>query len=191
MTAFKKIRVLRNGTGYTIQYANLGDNTFQTANVEKNSSYNFRFFSFASKGVVSVEPAKDRWDLVWGWSFYKALDKGIWIPYAFSDLIFTNSMNGVQVAEVLNTTVSYESFSETHIAAQTFNTKRDAIGSNWRVTQTGEGLPPVGVLKDRFYVVKDAAGNVYKLKFISFHAGNTDGGTRGYPKLEFKLVKKA
>ncbi len=61
------------------------------------------------------------------------------IPYAYSDLVFTNNMNGVQVAEVMTATVSYENFNETHIAAQTFNNKRDAIGSKWRATTTGTG----------------------------------------------------
>ncbi len=42
---------------------------------------------------------------------------------------------------------------------------------------------------DRFYVIKDAAGNVYKLRFISFHA--SDGGVRGYPKIEYKLGKES
>ncbi|WP_255157753.1 HmuY family protein [Siphonobacter sp. BAB-5385] len=41
---------------------------------------------------------------------------------------------------------------------------------------------------DRFYVIKDAAGNVYKLKFINYTS--TDGGERGYPNIEYKLVKK-
>jgi hypothetical protein len=38
-------------------------------------------------------------------------------------------------------------------------------------------------------VVKDPAGNYYKLKFISM--GLNDGGSRGYPVVEYKLVKAA
>jgi hypothetical protein len=37
-------------------------------------------------------------------------------------------------------------------------------------------------------VVKDAIGNVYKLKFLNFTSA--DGGERGYPNIEYKLVKK-
>ena len=192
LTGFKKIRVLRNASGgYTLQHADLGSETFTTVEISKDSKFNYTFFSLTTNSITTVEPPKDRWDFVWGWSWYKALDKGIWVPYAYSDLVFTNSRNNVQVAEVLTTNVGYADFNETHIAAQTFNNKRDAIGSNWRITQTGQGLPPVGVLKDRFYVIKDAAGNVYKLRWNSFHSGPADGGTRGYPKLEFKLIKKA
>jgi hypothetical protein len=38
-------------------------------------------------------------------------------------------------------------------------------------------------------MVKDATGNVYKLKFLNFTSA--DGGERGYPNIEYKLVKKA
>jgi len=192
LTGFKKIRVLRNANGgYTLQHADLNSETFTTVEISKDSKFNYTFFSLTTNSVKTVEPPKDRWDFVWGWSWYKTLDQGVWIPYAYSDLVFTNSRNNVQIAEVLTTAVSYAGFNETHIAEQTFNNKRDAIGSKWRITQTGQGLPPLGVLKDRFYVIKDAAGNVYKLRWNSFHSGPADGGTRGYPTLEFKLIKKA
>ena len=192
LTGFKKIRVLRNANGgYTLQHADLSATTFTSVDISKDNKYNFTFFSFAGNSVKSVEPPKDRWDFVWGWSWYKTDDEGTWIPYAYSDLVFTNNHNNVQVAEVMTSTVSYENFNESNIAAQTFSNKRDAIGSRWRATTTGQGQPPIGVLTDRFYVIKDAAGNVYKLRWNSFHSGPADGGTRGYPKLEFKLVKKA
>ncbi|MFN3381839.1 MAG: HmuY family protein [Runella zeae] len=42
---------------------------------------------------------------------------------------------------------------------------------------------------DRFYIIKDPNGNYYKLKFISFHP--SEGGTRGRPIIDYKLVKKA
>lgn len=186
ITAIKKIRVLRNANGYTLQYADINATTFQTLTIEKNSAYNFRFASFAT-GLVNVEPAKDRWDIVWGWSFYKTFDAETskWIPYAYSDLVFSNRSGNVQAAEVLTSTVSYADFKESDLAAVSFDTRSDAIGAKWRLaSQTG-----AGVYTDRFYVVKDAAGNVYKLKFVNFHP--SDGGKRGYPNIEYKLVKKA
>lgn len=185
ITAIKKIRVLRNGNGYTLQYADINATTFQTLNIEKNSTYNFKFVSFAN-GAVNVEPAKDRWDIFYSWGLYKTFDAEAnkWIPYAYSDLIFSNSLGNVHVAEVLTSTVTYSGFAEGNIAAVSFNAKSDAIGSKWRATQG-----TVGVYTDRFYVVKDGAGNVYKLRFVNFHP--SDGGKRGYPNIEYKLVKKA
>lgn len=173
-----KIRVLRSSAGYTLQYAKLNETTFKTIDIAKNTAYNFNYISF-DNGAVSVEPTKDHWDFEWTYSIYYTGTT----PYAFSDLVLTNYLGGVQAAEVLTSTVTYDAFAEANISAITFSESRNTISSNWRAT-TGT----IGVKTDRFYVIKDAAGNVYKLKFISFTS--QDGGTRGYPQLEYALVKK-
>ncbi|SEJ46157.1 HmuY protein [Dyadobacter koreensis] len=175
-----KVRVLRKGTGYTLQYAKLNETTFKTLDVTKDVTYNFQFASLEKGAAVSVEPTKARWDIVWGYSLYFTGTT----PYSFSDLVFINHHAGVTAAEILTSTTSYDAFAESNLSAVTFLADRDVIGSKWRVTSGGT----VGVKTDRFYLIKDAAGNVYKLRFLSFHAN--DGGERGKPKLEYKLVKK-
>ena len=185
-TDLMKIRVLRNTSGgYTLQYAGLTETAFKTLTIAKDASYNFSYVSFATGTPVSVEPAKDRWDIAWTGAVYKTnLSATVEVPYYFSDQVFINHLAGVQAAEVLTSTVSYDTFGESNLSTITFNGNRSVIGSNWRAT-TGT----IGVKTDRFYVVKDAAGNVYKLKFLNFTSA--DGGERGYPNIEYKLVKKA
>ncbi|GGM77656.1 hypothetical protein GCM10010967_06620 [Dyadobacter beijingensis] len=184
-TDLYKIRVLRKGAGYTLQYAKVNDTTFKTLDITKDAAYNFEFVSLEKGANVDVEPAKDRWDLKWGYSMYfTAAGPGVVLPYGFSDLVFTNSLAGVEAAEVLTTTATYDAFAETNLTGVTFSKAADAIGSKWRVTSGGT----VGVKTDRYYLIKDPAGNIYKLRFISFHP--SDGGERGKPKLEYKLVRK-
>ncbi|SDG10540.1 HmuY protein [Dyadobacter soli] len=179
-----KIRVLRKGTGYTLQYAKVNETTFKTLDVTKDAAFNFEFVSLEKGATVDVEPAKDRWDLKWGYSMYfTAAGPGVILPYGFSDLVFINNLGGVEAAEVLTTAATYDAFAETNLTGVTFSKSADAIGSKWRAT-TGT----IGVKTDRFYLIKDSAGNIYKLRFISFH--KDDGGERGKPKLEYKLVKK-
>ena len=62
-----------------------------------------------------------------------------------------------------------------------FSSDRSIIGINWRNVF-------VGVNKNVFYVVKDAAGNVYKLRYLKMGVGG-DGGVRGRPEMEYALVK--
>lgn len=174
-----KVRVLRATNGYTLQYAKLGETTFKTITITKNTSYNFSYVSFDKGTTVAVEPTKDHWDMEWTYSIYFTGTT----PYAFSDLVFTNYLGSIQAAQVLTSTVSYDTYAEANIATTTFSTSRNTISSNWRAT-TGT----VGVLTDRFYVIKDASGNVYKLKFVSFTT--QDGGTRGKPVIQYALVKK-
>lgn len=180
-----KVRILRNDDGYTVQYAAINESEFATADISKGDTHNFEFFSF-EEGKVSVEPAHDKWDFVWTWSMYFTGAPGNYIPYGFSDLVFVNHHGGTQAAEVMATGgVTYDGFGEDNLAGVTFEEGRSTIGSGWRVTSPAD---QAGVKTDRFYLIKDAAGNVYKLRFVSFHPG--DGGTRGKPVIEYALVKK-
>ncbi|WP_439555078.1 HmuY family protein [Dyadobacter sp.] len=179
-----KIRIVRKGTGYSVQYAKLNETTFKTVDVAKDAASNFEDISLEKGAAVDVEPAKDKWDLQWGYSMYYTNFGTGMIPYGFSDLVFTNRQANVEAAEVLTTTATYDAFAESNLAGITFSKDADAIGSKWRITSGGT----VGVKTDRFYLIKDPAGNIYKLRFVSFHAN--DGGERGKPKLEYKLVKK-
>lgn len=174
-----KIRVTRTSNGYTLQYAKLKETTIKTATITKDDSFNFTFFSLEGGNTVNVEPKKATWDIAWSYAAYFTAT----IPYFFSDFVVINQYAGVSAAKVDSTVVGYNSFTAANIAAQTFSSKRDAIGSSWRAT-TGNGI-----YKNFYYVVKDAAGNYYKLKFVSM--GLNDGGTRGYPVIEYKLVKSA
>jgi len=188
-----KVRILRAGEDYTLQYAPLNATAFETLTIQKEADYNFQFISFET-GPVTVEPAKAEWDFQWTWSVYfGGMPNGATYPYGFSDLIFINHLAGVTAAEVIfedengdsTGKPTYEDFAEADLSGVSFSNNRNVIGSNWRAT-TGDGA---GRKDDRFYLIKDAAGNIYKLRFISMGAGE-DGGTRGYPELEYTLVKQ-
>lgn len=189
-----KIRILRKATGYTLQYAKVTETTFKTLDVVKNAESNFQFVSLVKGATTAVEPTKADWDLIWGWSMYKTpyTDATVGfsglIPYGFSDLVFINNLAGVSAAQVdITATKAYTAFSEADLSTVTFDTKRDIIGSNWRISP-GPGVTNAGVNTKVFYLIKDGSGNVYKLKFNSFISN--DGGTRGKPVIEYKLVKK-
>lgn len=190
-----KIRVLKTGNDYTLQYAKLNATNFETVTLKKEDDFNFQYFSF-EKGPVKVEPAKTDWDFQWTWSLYFGGSGANMYPYGYSDLIFINALAGVSAAEVIfkdaegngNGKPSYEEFSESNLSELSFSTSRGTIGANWRVTPSPSPGVVAGARKDRFYVIKDAAGNVYKVKFNSFTP--EDAGKRGYPELEYKLVKR-
>jgi hypothetical protein len=183
-----KIRVLRNGAnGYTLQYAKVQETTFKTVSVVKNADFNAVFVSLGNNNdgaIVNAEPQKGSWDIQWSYSIYRSVattpNSG---PYFYQDFVAINNLGGVKAIEIKKAVKTYADFSESDVAALNFSANRDVIGSNWRVT-TG-----TGIVADTFYVIKDAAGNVYKMKFVSMGVG-TDGGERGKPVIEYKLVKK-
>lgn len=186
-----KAKITRNaGGGYTLQYGTITQTTgFTSVDIPKDAEYNFKYVSFDGGTIVNVQPKKTAWDFTWGYSVYQTNFGGGMVPYNFSDLIAINHLAGVQAfsrvyASDVVRNAAYTAFSIDSVtaAASTFSTERWAIGSSWRSTQ-----PATGVRTDRFYVIKDPAGNYYKIKFISM--GVNDGGERGRPVFEYKLVK--
>lgn len=180
-----KVKINRNGDGYKVQFARIGETSIQTVDIPKNADFNFSFLSLETAKIVSAEPRKLSWDIQWGYSTSNAGTVPA-TPYWFQDFVSLNYAAGAEAAEVLTSTVTYEAFTEANITTQTFLKTRDAIGSKWRSTAPGT---TAGIRKDRFYVVKDPSGNIYKLRFVSMGLAS-DGGERGKPVIEYALVKK-
>lgn len=185
---WKKVRILRNGTtGYKIQVAELSATTHQEYIVNKDSDFNFTFFSLDTKNTVPVEPAKDKWDLNFTTFTNYFAYQGGFITYYYADFITTNSKGGTQVYEVLNTAATYDTFTIDSVVDANFwasTADQRIIGAAWR-NGGGPSSSP-SVKDDRFYVVKDVAGNIYKLKFLAL---TNDAGVRGYPVFEFALLQ--
>jgi hypothetical protein len=180
---WKKVRILRNGTGYTVQHADIAATSFQTIQVTRNNAYAFNYINF-NTGSIEVEPAKDKWDIAFTvFTNTTALGPTTLIPYVFLDVVLQNR-EAVQAVQVLTSTISYENFGEANVTGLTFSSSQLAIGTNWR-TGGGPNSGPA-VRTDRFFVVKDADNNYYKLRFTAL----SQNGERGRPRFEFALVKK-
>jgi hypothetical protein len=181
--SWKKVRIIRNGTGYAIQHADIGATTFQTIQVTRNAAYLFTHVKLDNNAAVNIEPEKDKWDIAYSTFMNQTQSSGGIVPYVFNDIILQNH-EGVETAMVMNTVSTYEAFAEANLTGITFGTTQTGVGSSWRIGG-GPGVSPT-VRTDRFYLVKDANGNIYKVKFLSL----TQNGERGKPSFEFALVKK-
>ena len=176
LRGWKKIRVLRNGDDYVLQYADLNDTTHEEVTISKNAAYNFSFFSMVNNNIVDVEPEKERWDICF--SVFTNILTGAG-SYGFSDFIFHNRKGGAESYLVNVADFSYESFSSSNLDDNAFLVDQTAIGSNWRDVFSGTHDDTV------FFVVKDPNGNIYKIKFLAL---TNDNGVRGYPEFEFELL---
>jgi hypothetical protein len=189
---WKKVRILRSGNGYKIQYADLTSATFTEKTISKDSDFNFSFFSLTSGNTVSVEPAKAKWDLNFTTftNYIPSQDaelKPIEVTYGFSDYITTNVKGGTQVYQVLTSAKTYEAFVKADVVEANFTlsaTDQRVIGSSWRNGGGPTSLPSIRT--DRFYVIKDGAGNYYKVKFLAM---TNDAGLRGNTTLEYAMLK--
>jgi hypothetical protein len=187
-----KIRVLRSASGgYTLQYARITETTFQTLEIPKDANVHYKLASFETGVLTNGQPEKTKWDLVWSYSVFQTTGLSGLAPYNFSDLIAINNLSNVQAkekiyADATAAAAAYTAFNKDSVSAglNAVAGGRWTIGSNWRTT-----APPnaVGVLTNRFYIIKDAGGNYYKLKCLNMGAGG-DGGTRGKPKFQYDLI---
>lgn len=182
---WKKIKIFRNGDSYVLQHADIEATEFATVTFTKDNDYNFVYFSFEN-GQVEVEPNKQEWDIMWS-SGTNIIDfpQGVngKLAYFYQDLVYHNIHAGVSAVEVLESDASYEDFDAAQLGGYTLNDSDQlTIGFNWR----GGGGPnsDTVVREDRFYLIKDVEGNIYKLRFLSL----TKDGERGRPSLEYELV---
>ncbi|SIS53729.1 HmuY protein [Zobellia uliginosa] len=176
-----KIRVLRNGNDYTLQYARLEDTTHKEISVSKDAAFNFQFVSLISDTLVSVEPEKDKWDL--NFTVFTNEIEG-YGSYGYADFVATNSKGEVSAYKVDAESKPYEEFTISDIDTEALDTDQRAIGSSWR-NGGGPGTLP-SLKEDVFFIVKDGDGNYYKLKFTALV---NESGIRGYPAFEYTLLQ--
>jgi hypothetical protein len=180
---WKKIRVLKNGDNYVLQYADLDATTHKEVTISKNVANNFTFFSFNTESEVVVAPEKKKWDLNFTVFTNEITGYG---SYGYSDYVVNNTKAEAKVY-MIDTDVdayTYESFSLVDVDNSIFTNDQRSIGSSWR---NGGGPGSLPSLKENvFYIVNDTDGNLYKLKFLAFT--NADG-ERGHPEFIYSLLE--
>ena len=181
---WKKIRILRKEGGYLLQYADVNSAVYQEVSIPKQKGANFQFFSFDSNKLVTVEPSKDKWDL--NFTVFTAsvdqngVEKG---SYGFSDYVLHNRYGGVRAYRVETPDADpkyFKDFKKTDIEENKFSEDLRAIGATWR-----EVVNYRTVYKNIFYVLKDANGNYYKIRFLNYMS---ETGVRGNPKFQYQLI---
>lgn len=180
---YKKVRILRKGNDYLLQYADLNETDYHEIVIPKTAGYNFTFFSLTNGNLASVEPESGRWDLNFTVKTeVEPLPGAGYTAYGYSDYVETNFLGGVQAYRVSTDQYSYEKFSSGDIDASQFNSDQRTIGASWRKV-----TPPDKFMYDNiFYIIKDSANNYYKLRFTALENEN---GVRGYPQFKYDLLK--
>ncbi|RZK50392.1 MAG: hypothetical protein EOO99_01755 [Pedobacter sp.] len=178
ITAWYKYKVTRTANGCQVQYGRINDTQFKTIQVPNDEKNVLSFISFESDKLVSVEPETGKWDFAWG---YSTADSGNGAPFWVEDYVFTNSLIGVKVSEIPTAAVSFDNFGTIHLSGFNALGFRNSIGTNWRSLN-----PATGIKTDRFYVIQDPDGSIFKLKFTKM--GVNDDGERGRPKIEYVQI---
>ncbi len=180
---WKKIRILRKGNAYVLQYAELDETTHTEVEIFKNVSYSFSYFSFDTGNEIGIAPEKAEWDLNFTVFTNEFPNFG---SYGYSDFVVNNTKSDVKVY-MIDTDVdsfTYDAYSIIDVDITRFTDEQRGIGSSWR---NGGGPGSLPSLKDNvFYIVNDTDGNLYKLKFLAL---TNQAGERGHPEFVYSLLK--
>jgi len=183
---WKKVRILRSANGYKFQYADLNATTFNEVIIDKNAAFNFSFFSFTANATVNVEPQKEKWDL--NFTTFTNIFGGN-TPYFFPDFVVNNSRGGALAYSVSTADFSFDNFTMANVDQSKFINDQRGIGSSWRGTSApgpdGNPMSQFVLKTDIFYVLKDPAGNIYKIKMTGGALPNLE---RGHPTFVYSLL---
>lgn len=178
-----KFMVTQITNGYHIAYGNLIDQAFGQIDVLKDASFNFKYISLSSL-TVTVEPAKPLWDIEFTRTTYKGT-RDPKVPVVIQpDFVMINFVGNVRAAEIISPTKDgvgdYDKFTKDNLSGIVYSGQRDVIGVNW-FDVVNSSTAGYSVRTDRFYVIKDPLGNVYKMNFFG-------GGGRGRPIIRYNIL---
>ncbi|HPF89363.1 MAG TPA: HmuY family protein [Flavobacteriales bacterium] len=160
-----------SATEFTFEVARLNGTQLTSVTVPKDPARSFTCYRTGA-GVLPIEPGQGDWDLVvtqYTHQFYEPF-----LPYIVSGVL---SAPGVRVAEMNVTDFDAVTLADT--LAHPFNNARDAIGYDWKTfifESASYEIDPT-----RVYIVMDAEGYYFKLRFIDFYS---EQGQVGCPRFE-------
>ena len=177
---FAKVQVeLFNGQRYVMRTAQLDGTNIRTINVLVNADLNGVALDLTTAEIVSFEPPKTDWDLLFS-NYTETLWDGTDSVYYQVNGVLINR-NNVVVGQV--EAASVDSVSRDEAIASLESTAQNAIGYEWKFfdfdTQT------YAVVPNRVYIIQSVEGNIFALRFLGFYSSE---GVKGAPEFEFKLL---
>ena len=203
---FYKIKVfMQDAQHYVIQYAQLDETKHKEAIIAKDDTYNLTFFSLLEGKTVTAAPPKAKFDINFSgvFSFY-GLDtshidgKEYYAGVTYSDFVLTNNLGGTGAYVVFTQkkanpedkkdrtliptgAPAFDDFNKGDVDdSQFIYDDRSVIGAGYRNPFKGS------LNKDRYYIIKDFEGNIYKLQFTAFMDEKRE---RGHCQFRYELLQ--
>lgn len=143
---------------------------------------NYVYYSFLKKDLVENEPvASENWDLVFT-TYKESIKDKNGVPYSYIIRGALANLKTISVAQIDNG-ITYEACDKNFAKLQSFTNNADEIGYDWKEYNQSTGK--YTIVPKRFYIVKTAANEYFKLKFVDFY---DDQGRKGYPKLAWQIL---
>jgi hypothetical protein len=187
---FKKIKLESvNTTSYTFSYSDFNSSVPVSFTLNKNADYSLMYFSFDGGGhAVDIAPPKDEWDVVFTRYIYTFFEEPVGSPFRYylvtGGLINRwNEVTGVKlVKDSIPGYISFEQVNAVSATSFTYTKNADVIGYDWKALDNSLNFV---VLPNRYYLVKDRSGFIYKMRFIDFYSTT---GASGYITFQYQRL---
>ncbi|GIV35129.1 MAG: hypothetical protein KatS3mg031_2664 [Chitinophagales bacterium] len=178
---FRKIKFLEvNDRYYRIRLAHINGSEDTVIQIFKDTSYNFMFLSFDNKGqVVKAEPPKSEWDLCFTQYTHIFYDTVPVTPYLVTGCL----LNRYNTVARMITSIPFQDIDFTFASSLELSDAVNTIGYDWKRYDFKAGA--YTVLDNRTYVIRDAEGTYFKLRFIDFYNAL---GQSGSPRWEYQRL---
>ncbi len=179
----KKLQFVENTmTKFKIQYANLDGSNFHAIEFSKDNNYNYLHFSMAKNFLqTGVGARKEAYDLEFT-QYTFVFDQPTYLPYLVQGVLINHS--NVLVSKIKG--IPYEALTLNDTLRFPLSSKQDAIGFDWKTYDFATGIYTITNTNNiiNTYIIKDAEGYYYKLRFIDFYTG----AIKGFPKFEYQKL---
>ena len=165
---------------YYFRYAPLAGGTGLSGVVAKLPDVNWVFFSFKTGSIVTAEPPKRIYDMLF--TQYTTLlftDLGQPYPYLVTGVL----LNRNQVEATIDSTTDFSVITLEGAMKLNFSGALDAIGYDWKFYSFTSGV--YTIRPNLNYIVHGVSGFYFKLRFVGFY--NKDG-LKGYPVIEYQKL---
>lgn len=169
---YVKLRMSQvSSTHYTLDFAQLDGSALSSLIVTKDPVCQFTYLSLED-GILPIEPQTGSWDFCFSQYTHQFYEP--YMPYLVNGVL---TPTGVRAARIDGLDFNAIALSDT--LAFPMEGRRNTIGYDWKYYSFETGS--YTVVTDRAYIVQDAEGYFYKLRFIDFYG---DSGQSGCPKFE-------
>lgn len=142
-----------------------------------------RYFQYISllqkRKAESVSAPKEKWDILFTRHLRIFYVDGDSIPYLVTGVLL-NPWNTLAASDSL---YSFEEITRELMGEFKFTRARDVIGYNWKRYDLNSNQ--YSIVPGRNYIIRDAAGYYYKLRFTGYYDEN---GRKGVPQFEFQQL---
>lgn len=169
----------------SIRIAKLNGSDEHTYSFTKIEGLRYVAMSFnGGQNAVQPEPLLAEWDLLF--TQYTTLlftDVGDPYPYLVTGILINDSL----VSAVMDSVTPFENVTRELAESLILSDRLDVIGYDWKKVNgdVTSGNVTYTAIPEMVYIIKNADGYFYKLRFIDFY---NDLGQKGYPTFEYQKL---